>query len=425
MSKPTPDSLMQRVRGAPYLAWVLAGFAISYLLFFLIPVFFRLTADYGPFIPVWGPLHAVDLRMVIAESKEWLVVGHSPYLGRNLYPPATYALFAPLILMDFSVAYTMVTLLTGLAYVWTVLVLPAREGHTGIDSAVLMLVFLTGLFSYGLRFELERGQFNLVAGAAAFLAIFLFHHHHRLRWLAYLLFILAVQLKLYPFIFIIMLVSDWRDWRGNLKRMGLLTLANCAMLFALGPRIMLDFFSSGSAFASSDDPIWRWIGNHSIRSFVEWFQPYVLTQVRPAWGQHLGWIQISLLAGVGVCLALIWLRAQKRPVTGIDPYLLLACTLGALLVPAMSIDYKLSLLPGPVALLLMTEDRRASRTGISVARALAAITFCLAYSSTLFSYANRPPWLGNSAPVLLAMLVIVTLLCLASPRAEPQSSLET
>ncbi len=39
----------------------------------------------------------------------------------------------------------------------------------------LLVVFATGLISYGLQFELERGQFNVIAVSLAYLAIWMYH----------------------------------------------------------------------------------------------------------------------------------------------------------------------------------------------------------------------------------------------------------
>ena len=58
--------------------------------------------------------------------------------------------------------------------------------------------FVTGLTSHGLQFELERGQFNVVAISLCLLAVYIFHYQVKYRHFGYLLFLVAVQLKVYP-----------------------------------------------------------------------------------------------------------------------------------------------------------------------------------------------------------------------------------
>jgi len=51
-----------------------------------------------------------------------------------------------------------------------------------------------------------------------FLANWIYHYQNKYRYLAYILFTISVQLKLFPLMFIHRcLLSDWQDWRNNLK----------------------------------------------------------------------------------------------------------------------------------------------------------------------------------------------------------------
>ncbi len=135
----------------------------------------------------------------------------------------------------------------------------------GIPAAAV-LVLVTGLFSYGLQFELERGQFNVIALTLGFTAIWVFHTHPNLRGIAYGLYVLSVQLKLYPGILALMLVHDWRDWGNNLRRFLLLLVANVAGFLVLGPGVAVDWM--GAVRRHATDPA-VWDGNHSIAAFVQ------------------------------------------------------------------------------------------------------------------------------------------------------------
>ncbi len=195
----------------------------------------------------------------------------TPYIRFNLYPPLTAVLFAPLVDIPFRVAYWLIALTTLGCYVFITLAFPMRVIKEPRTLPVLMLIFITGLFSYGLQFEIERGQFNVIAVACCFAAIWICHFRRKYRYFAYCLFSLSVQLKVFPLIFIVMLIRDWRDWKGNVALCLALSAANFALLFVLGPTVFFDFLEAIARQMAHPD-IWR--GNHSIRTAVSLLGKY-------------------------------------------------------------------------------------------------------------------------------------------------------
>jgi hypothetical protein len=119
--------------------------------------------------------------------------------------------------------------------------------------------------------------------------------------------------------------------------------------------------------------------------------------------------QLFLLACLGICLLLIIWHAFRQNRAGINPHLLLACTLGALLIPSVSHDYKLSILIPPVVGLFVHESRLEGVQQYPAVRLLYGV-FALVYSSTLFSYSFKPPFLQNNFPALLVLLILTTIL---------------
>ena len=172
---------------------------------------------------------------MLSYSNSWFVARQTPYIGNNLYPPLASVLFTPFLALDFSWAYKIVTLVSVFSYIMITFIFPLRISKEKRASALLMLVFISGLLSYGFQFELERGQFNVFTVFICFLAIWIYHFHPRYRFLAYILFTLSVQLKIYPFIFIVMFISNWQDWKNNLKRLLILAFSNFALFFMLEP----------------------------------------------------------------------------------------------------------------------------------------------------------------------------------------------
>jgi hypothetical protein len=208
-----------------------------------------------------------------------------------------------------------------------------------------------------------------------------------------------------------MLVDDWREWRNNLRRWSILGAVNAALLLALGPSIFSNWLGALTSFGGSP---YIWVGNLSIRSFATLVFHY-LSEYGWVWvNPYLGLAQFMLLALVLACLFLIVFRAYRQGRRGLNPHLLLACTIASLLIPSVSHDCKLSFLAGPVALFYMgggfpeTDSRHRLRT-IVIGLAL---VFSAAYSSTLFSYANKPHVLQHNLPALMLMLLVTTSLAM-------------
>jgi hypothetical protein len=353
------------------------------------------------------------LAQTLNFSKVWFIAKQTPYIGGNYYPPLATVLFTPLTAIKYTWAYRIILLANVFCYVMISFVFPLQIDKEKRVSSLLLLVFITGLFSYGFQFELERGQFNVIAIFMCFLAIWIFHYHNKYRYLAYIFFTISVQLKVYPLIFIIMLISNWQDWKNNIKRFFVLAAVNFGLLFVLGRSVFDDFIKE--IIAHSVKP-YIWPGNHSIKSFVTLLSETAFDNGWVWVKQYLGLAQIALLAIVVVCLFLIILQTYLQKQKGLNPLLLLACTIGALLIPAVSNDYKLSILAAPVAVLLLNNKfwERANSPFPHEIFILPLLIFSAAYFSTLFSYTNKPGILDNNLPALFTMLLVITFLSLVN-----------
>jgi hypothetical protein len=395
MIKAKAQSILDYMLSLPIVAYVMLCFSVSYLLFFVRPVFFHRyqVMQFIQYVPAITPI-GVDLKTMLSNTEAWATTGHTPYIGTNAYPPLATVLFTPLLFLDVSTAYRMVTLITLLSFALSTLLIPLWVSKERNPSSLLVLLFVTGVFSYGFQFELERGQFNVIAFLLSLLAVYIYHYHHKYRYVGYLLFSISIQLKIFPAIFIVMFVKDWRDWKGNLKRVLAISTCNFAALFILGPQVFNDFLSALKAHTLHP---YVWIGNHSIKSFV----------LRNHYGLFA---EVMLLAFVGMCILLIMLRAYRQNTVGMNQYLFLACTLGALLIPAASHDYKLSILPAAVAIALHNGSVNRDSQGKCLFSILLVAVISVAYSTTLFSYANKPIYLHNNLPALFAMLLALTVL---------------
>ncbi len=404
-----------RIRDAAVSDWVLLGFLISYLLFFISPIFFHTNVmQFYHGVPAAEHI-GIDLKQTLSFSLNW-VTADRPNPVRGNYPPLAGLLFSPLLGLKFPIAFRIVTWISVLAYIVVVLILAPKMSADRPRSSLPAIFCLSGLLSYGFQFELERGQFDAITILLTLLAIWIYHRHSSHRWAAYVLFTLAVQLKLYPLIFVFMFVRDWRDWRNNVRRIFLLMLANGLLLFALGVRVFSSFLNE--AAGSIVDP-YIWIGSHSIRSAVtlalrladrhglSWLDPYSSA------------IQVILLALTIGCLCLIVLQTWKQNRQGLNPHLLLGLSLGAMLIPTFDHDYRLTILAAPAVVLLLAEAAIDAGGGLTrrALRISVILIFSFAYSSTLFSYVQKPVLLANNFAALFAMLLATTALSsLWSPR---------
>lgn len=415
-------SLGERVLDLPVITWVLASFLVVYFLFFISPVFLnsKLQMAYlNRYLPHTGMIGA-DLRVFVEYIEEWLTSGQSPYTsGYIAYPPFSFFLFSPLVLVGYPASFRLITVITLTSYLIVTLTIP-RLLATGRSFSLLLFILIVGLFSYGLQFELERGQSNLIAFAFCLIGICIFHFHKRLRIFAYILFSVSIQMKLYPAIFFMLFIEDWRDWGGNMKRIFGLALFNFTLLFVMGFTAFIDF---SKAIALQQFNLSQWNGNHSIRAFAVnltghgfgIFSPEMLANLE----QYARSIEMTLMVVVVVCIALVIIFMYRCHETGFNPYLLFACTIGALVIPSVSNDYKLSILPASVAILFsgLSVSGKPVRKVITI---LLVLLFSAAYWSVLYPFKVKPEILASSFPILFLMLVSSTVLYFVSGSASKQ-----
>jgi len=390
------------------LFWIVISFLFWYGFAYVHSVFFDAShfMQNGNFLPAIRPI-GNDLNLIL-KAGDSVASGGSPYIGANKYPPFATVLFVPLAIIDKQAAFQIQTILTYLSYALVTLFIPLVFSRNRKLSAFSWLLFGIGLFSYGLSFEIERGQFNLTAIACTFFAIYLFHRFPRQRWLAYILFTFGIQLKLYPAIFILFFVDDWNKWKETMLRWCEIGLANVLLLFILGKDIALKYLSSLFGMVNTAGVI-DWPGSHSVFGFLG-FVNYSLNL--PA--GTIKAFEISLQFAVLLMVLYCAYRAYRENRL-LDPYLFLSCTLAALTIPALSHDYTLSYLVGPVIwLLAYLEENQADSSGQAAVAAgqhlmpIVLLVFC--FTGTFFSYLQKPVLLQNQFPALFIMLVCTALL---------------
>lgn len=411
-------ALVSQISDLPPMFWIVSGFVAVYLFLFVSPVFFaKPSIQYlTKYIPDAYVTHiGFDIDMTMGRVSRWLTTGNSPYQDLYFYSPLTLVIFAPLLVLGYPAYYKLSAIITVIAFVGGSLVLPLSMSRKR-NLALLLLLFITGLFSYGFQFELERGQYNVITFALALFAIYLFHYHERFWFFAYLLFSLAIQLKIYPVFLTVMFIRDWRDWKNNFKRIAGLALSNFALLFVLGYQFFLDFVNNLTGvqlyFQSSRRE------DLSIKGFVL----DVTTDIFPSLAQNTALIEGLFLALFVVCLVAVIIADYRRKRQGWNPYLLLIVTIGMLIVPSASVDYKLPLLIAPLAILL-SDLSAASMLGRKIISGILVFVASTAYWLTLYPFTVKPFLLSRNFPALFILLLSVTALYFVTANSANDSEI--
>lgn len=387
--------------------WACAGYLVPYVLLFVAPVFFaRPTMYIAQPLPWMNPI-ASDLRAVTEMGGLWLD-GGTPYNGNNLYPPLSTLLFAAWFTIGFDAAHVVLVLLSIASFMSMSLWLAFHHATDWRRLSPMVPVFMfTALRSYGMQFEFERGQFNLLAMGLSMCGVILFHARPRWKLLAYAMFSTGVQLKLYPAIFVLLLTHDYRDLIGNIRRAAWLVAINVLLLFATGPRLFADFVVALDQLAFK---FGGWAANHSIYSFAHYAVDTLNRHVTlPEASARIA--ETAMLAFLLGCLGVIVAINRRDARFGLDPYLLLACTVGAMLIPPISYDYKLSILAPAMGMAAIEFERCAASRIHPRAPGLAVLAVMVAaYTTTLWTFELKPTVLDNNCPALLVIVACVTLL---------------
>lgn len=402
----------EAILNLPVLVWILTGFIIIFAFYFVRPMFFddSLQLSYfAHYLPDLNPI-GNDLNYNTSAISLWLQ-GKSPYdLEYHFYPPLYHIVFAPIILLGPEQKYALMTGLT-LASFGLLFLLPWRKPAG--NHAIFLFFFLTGLVSYGMQFELERGQFNVLALLLALTSVWLYHNLPSFRLLAYTLLTIAAHIKIYPGIFALMFFSRWDDWKENLKTLLQLGSLNAAAFLVLGYRVLMQFIES--LMNESENPLWvlpdKQPINHSVNAFLDKLAKNNDNEVPQAVAEWIGysapWLEFIFLAIIVMCgIIIIWRTLRNRP-NLLHPDALMLLILLGLLLPSVSIDYKLELLAPGLAVVLVNhslpEQRWQKVFFIGIVIVLSA-----AYSLTLVPYEYRTGIIINAFPMLFTILLGLT-----------------
>jgi len=402
-----PTRWLDQISNAPNIAWIMAGAFIVFLIFVIFPMFFdpiHRLVYFNKYLPALEPI-GWDIVTTLDSIRTWLTEG----VAKVYYPPLTTILLAPLLLFVYPLNYYIITVITLISFFLFGFLMPFLIVGRG-DRSVILFVFVISAFSYGLQFELGSGQFHTIAMLFCISAIYLFHKRPQYRFFAYILFCISIQLKIYPALFFVLFVDDWRAWMINIKRFVTLGLVNFLLLFLLGYSYFSKFIAH--IMASSTGSTESWTGNHSITSFLNYLtapKTRLLDANSLAWlSRNINLLTYLFLAYFIICFIIIWVNTCRHNIRGIDSFLVMACVIGGLIIPSINQDYTLPLLTAPFALMASEQyssDVPYKRVMIIILLIISSFTYTL----TLLPYLHKPQYLKNNFPLLIILLTTTML----------------
>ncbi len=411
-------AVTEKLYQLPSIFWVALGLLPPFIPFLVSKIFFdpnlRIKYPEG-YIPKLAPI-GNDIILTMDAIQMWL---QNNQTNQFVFTPVANLIFTPLLLLGYPKYYYVITVATLASYLvisLLAILMSAEKRH-----AVIIFIAAISIFSYGLQFELERGQSHTIALMLVLLSIYIFHRHKEFRWFAYILFSISIQLKFYPALFVILFVDNWLDWKTNLKRFASLGMANFLLLFLLGFSYFQAFYNH-MVFSVGDAEIS--VGNHSVRSFTTYlsysgaglFEGGAILWIR----EHIDLISAMLYLYFLICFLIILVNAYRKNEPGIQFDLLLACVIGSLVLPTVNHDYTLPLLTVPFALSISNWHTR-HYPWPKFLTLIFTMAASFVYSISLFPINYKPDALKNSLPIIFIILTIVTGLNIAQ-RKEPMKN---
>jgi len=308
-------------------------------------------------IPAWDFL-GVDLSdtMIIVKNKS------------GSYSPLSDYLFLILSKLPHKVTYRLF-LLVSLSSIIIICfyLLPRLSSNYSLNISAIFFILIVS--SYGFMFELERGQWNIIAFLFVYLSLFFLKKDNKIFSIIFIT--IAIQLKIYPAIFMIMFYKSNISAKENIYFFLKLGIINFLLLFSRGWEHF--FWYINEILIYSSEPF-CWAGNHSISSFVTELSKKSL---------YIPSLSYMLFILYIICLTIIIYLSYKNRIPFFNKYLFFMLTIGSLIIPSVSHDYKLPALGiATLYFFLNTESVFSIKKGV-IYMFLLFIIFL-----TFYSYAN-------------------------------------
>lgn len=383
---------------------------ISFLLFFIWPTFLNSEGMYIFHQPVARAIKpiGIDGHIIRTISREWFLNGRSLYEYiiwlPSSYTPIAHLFHLPTSLLPDSIAMILRTFTLLFSYIYIAYYFPILVRWTDNKfSASLAIALVLVFFSYGLQFEIERGNSNLIAMALVIASIQLFHFgwkgkkNKATKIASILLFALGAQLKIYPLIFGIFLITDWRKWGENIRRFLIYGVVFLSGFFILGYSTFLDYLRNFIDMLDYPD---CWVGNHSLFCYL-----VAVKGIQDPTNSVLYWLYIFFFI---FCFILIVYSVYYRK-SILDPGLWVICTIFVCILPSTSHDIKLPLFYTACIYYFVMMERNYENRKLDSLDLIAFVVIGLSMFSLYYSPENRELLgLASAFPFFVWVSVAVT-----------------
>lgn len=366
---------------------IIISYLVAFLVGFIYPVFFYSNEMFFPtYVPSEGQLGS-DLFETFTQTKNPSLV---------LYSPLAKVLFALFSLIPFTIAYKIQTVLSIILLILLCYkILPRIADRRNFYISTFFLI--TILASYGFQFELQRGQWNLITIFLIFYSLLLFKNGNKNA--SILFFSLAVHLKVFPLIFVLMFFNNNSSWEQNIIHYIKILIFNCILLFILGWDSFIIYFKGLMNFAGEP---FLWIGNHSIAAFVYKFSSQF---------HNIKYLTQILFLIYLICLLIVILISSKNKLPFYNKYLLFLLIVGALIIPTVSHDYTIPFINLALMFYIFNTNRKVDLKEGILLLFLILFNFLMYFSYTnyvgIFEY-----FFKNKFLLIFTSGLIVTLMCI-------------
>lgn len=388
---------------------VLLPFVLLYFTFYFVPVFLNTLnqMQFPIFVPKFDPI-GIDLRWIWQIEKDWVASGFIyPEKGVEHFPPAILLFFLWCGKLGFQTTYRIFSVITLTLYLVTAIAIPYLiVKKCSLDKKLWLISIpfaLVGLSAYGFQFEVERGQWNLLACCLAIWGVYLYWSGRNIaRGFAIGLISVAIQLKLYPAIYVLAFFACRKNFKDGLKTLAMIAFINIGLLFIFG---MDGFYLFFDAIIYTGKNTAYGVAQTSIGAFL-----WLMARDYP----NYIFLAKAVLGLYFILLTyIIYLEVVEYPAQGQEIVsLLYLLTIVGLIVPPHSNDYKLSLMP--LILSLLSVQLGAFSNLSKQSRWFAPVVFLLFVCgfSTFYSFATKSDniFIQNNVTNLIVSSICVTIL---------------
>jgi len=311
----------------------LIGYLLSYIFLYIRYTYFagansmRFPVDMLTMTPPCNDLY-VSAKYAIQTLHAGKIVG-VPFV----YSPLFVLIYSPLSFFDFNTLRWLSFLTIIISYVLIGFIFPKFWKCNLLESPTALLILITGFTSYGMRFELERGQWNIQTLLLCMLGLALKDSKNNIIiFISYLLFSISVHLKLYPLLFIIGYITPSDGWIKNSKRLIYIGIINILLLFCLGFSFLKEYLYTLTQYAANPS---IWIANISLYSYIKLISNYTSIDINT----------LKILSNIYIIIYFASIiMALYKGMRGDNGILLFQIAIGATLFPTVSFDYKISII---------------------------------------------------------------------------------